>query len=326
MIRQRHLVVSTLCALAAAAISLSACSARNPVVAPAPIRPAQQAGQEALPPPTGFGSWLYTCDTKSALCSLYTVVGTTPTFYGNDNFTGNPSGSFATTAGQWYVAERTNAVVAVYKSTSAGPSGPNTLLSDPGNVPNDVAVNTAHGIVAVADVYTDSGGNRVPVYVNGATSPTRILHFNNPNGNGFGGGIATDGAGNCYYSVSSVMSKVFYVVEFTGCNGSPKIVFTSSANDTPGGLALDGSNNLYFVDVTSQSIYRCTGTSSCHVIAKGFTAISTVRFDKGWRHLWTTDDTTEYLYAMRPATGHIITKTRGSYFGNGMALAPGPSW
>ena len=314
--------------LGAACAAVSACSTQNPVGMPAPARPSQFAAQNVkLPQPNSFGTWLYTCQTSSALCSYYTRVGTMPTFYGNGNFTGNPDGTFATTAGLWYVAERSNNVVAVYKSTSTAPSGPIATLTASSDVPTDVAVNTAHGIVAVANVYTDSGGNNVSVYVNGATSPTRTLQFFGPGSTGgFGAGIATDSAGNCYYSVSNVQHKVFYVVEFAACNGAGTIVYTSTANDTPGGLALDGSNNLYFVDVTSQSIYRCTGTSSCHVIAKGFTAISTVRFDKGWRHLWTTDVSTEYLYAMNPSTGHIITKTRGGFFGNSIALAPGPSY
>ena len=310
----------------AAALGLAACSSHSA----APLLPSVAEPQRLLTagPNTGFGSWAYTCLVSTDGCPLYTVSGTSPTLYENANINGNPVGEFATTAGNWYVALKTMYQVVVYKSTASGPTGPYLTLNDPNEIPDDVTVNTAHKMVVVGHLYTESGNRMsMSVFLNGAKTPTKKLYFSAPGGKGgYGIGVATDSSGNCYFSVDDAGLLKFDVVKFTACGGSGKIVYTSAADTSAGGLALDGSNNLYFVDTTDEYIYRCKGTSSCKVLAKGFQGIIFVRFDAGWKHLWTTDGKASKLYALNPTTGAVLSSTTEINSAGSLALAPGPAY
>lgn len=306
-------------------LGLAACSMNSA----APLLPARSPLQPAARvSPDTFGSWVYTCDISTALCLTYTLAGTTPTLDQTLQFSGNPSGQFATTPGKWYVAERTASAAAVYKSTLTGPTGPTETLSDTGDSPSDVTVNVAHGIVAIANLYNEhDGSNTVTVYAGGAKAPTRKLHFVPPGGKGgYGIGVATDSSGDCFFSVDDAGLIKFDIVKYTGCNGTGSIVFTSAADTSAGGLAFDGSNNLYFVDNSFEQIYRCTGTTNCKVIASGFQNITFIRFDKGWKHLWTTDKNASKLYALNPLTGHKVSTTTESVGMTSLSIAPGPTY
>ncbi len=312
-----------------AALALSACSSHGATpMMPQALPPLGAGPAQVNPGPDAFGSWAYTCSINASVCPLYTVSGSAASYSSTLSVAGNPSGAFATTAGKWYVALRSTQDVAVYKSTSSGPANTGITLSDAGQQPADVAVNTAHGLVVVSNLTADSHNvNSLSVYAHNATTPTRALHFTAPGGGGgYGVGVATDSAGNCYWAVDDANAFVFYIVDFAACKGKGTIVFTSGKFDSAGGVALDGSNDLYFVDNTNQKIYRCTGTGNCKIIAGGFQNITFVRFDDGWHHLWTTDSSAAKLYALDPATGHKLSTTSEPTAANSLAIAPGPAY
>ena len=302
----------------------AACSMRSSV----PLLPGGAALQHADGiNPDSFGTWAYTCSTNASVCPLYTVQGTTPKFKTSFALSGNPGGEFATATGSWYVTLRASDVVAVYKSTGSGPTGPTETLTNPGKSPDDVTANPSKGLVAVSNLYAASDGtNTIAVYLKGAKTPARTLHFTAPGGkNGFGIGVATDSSGNCFATIDDIALIEFYVVKYTGCTGKGKIVFTSAKDTSAGGVALDGSNNLYFVDNSYDVIYRCTGTANCKTIGSSFQNITFIRFDNGWKHLWTTDSSTSMLYAIDPTTGKILSATSEPTAANTLAIAPGPA-
>lgn len=314
-------------AVMAAAACASACSnaaytrVSPPLTAQAASDPVQSHA------PSGFGSWLYTCSAASGDCKLYTVSGTKLTYSQIVTPPGRPLSGFATAAGKWYEALISTSDVVTYTSTGKGPTGPTSTLQDTGALPIDVVANTAHKLVAVSNEFgANNGPPNVEVYLNGATSPTRSVTYTPKGGKGAGFGVATDSHGNCFWMVDDLNNFNADVVEFTGCAGSAKLVVATPRNGAAGGLAVDGSDNLYYVD-QSNGVYKCAGTTNCKKLAGGFQDPTDIRFDAGWKHLWLTDTGSAKIIAIDPATGKVLSRTTEvAGPAPGLALAPGPAY
>ena len=309
--------------LAAVALA-SACSAPGSAPAPLPVLDASSVSQSFAP--SGFGSWLYTCSASTGTCATYTVSGTALTYKKTLTPPGRPLGGFATATGTWYEALVSASDAVTYKSTTGGPSGPTSTLADTGAAPIDVAVNTAKKLVVVSNEFgANHGPANVEVYLNGAKTPTRTLNFVPKGGQGVGFGVATDSRGNCYWMVDDTKNFNADVVEFVGCTGNAKLLVTTPKFGAAGGVAVDGSNNLYYVD-QSNGVYKCTGTKSCVQLAGGFSTPVFIRFDAGWKNLWLTDTGSGQIFALNPSTGAIESTTpENGGAAPGLALAPGPA-
>ncbi len=305
-----------------AAAWVSACSGGPSAPGPSPLLP-----MAAMHESAGIGSWLYTCAASTGNCETYTVSGTALTFKSTLTPPGRPLGGFATTAGRWYEALVSADEAVTYSSTANGPVGPKGTLADTGAMPIDVTVNTAHKLVAVSNEFgANNGPANVKVFLNGAKTPSRTLHYVPSGGQGAGFGVATDSQGNCYWMVDDLKNFNADVVEFLNCAGNAKVLVTTPKDDAAGGLAVDGSDNLYYVD-QANGVFKCTGTKNCKQLATGFNTATFIRFDAGWKHLWLTDTGTAQIIALNPSTGAVESTTaEQGGAAPGLALAPGPAY
>ncbi len=191
--------------------------------------------------PTGLSSTadgiLGVSDTANATIRVIQPDGTVTTLAGSPTVRGNvdATGSAATfsmpigiardTAGTLYVADSTNHTIR--KVTSAG------------------VVTTVAGSAGIAG------------YADGTTSAAR---FNNPTG------IALDSSGNIYVAdtTNNLLRKitpagvVTTVAGVVGVVGSSDGVGSNALFNTPGGLAVDGSGNVYLADTGNSSIRKVT--------------------------------------------------------------------
>jgi hypothetical protein len=310
--------------LAVAAVAIVGCSMRS--VAPAPNVPPSSM-ESAFVQPDSFGNWLYACGAQLNGCDVYKVAGTKLTYF--ETLTTGfsiPEGAVATVNGFWYQTNQQGHDVVIYKSNTTGPTkGAKTLL-DPNERPVDVDADPTLGIVAVSNLQTTSGSpsGNVAIYKSGATTASSFLHYTVPSGNTFGLGIAIDKNGNCFWSVSDVAKFKMYIVEFKSCAGKGTVIVTGGA---AGGVAFDGSNNLYYVDQFNATVNKCTGTKSCKVLNSTVISPQAIQFDSGWKHLWVTDSGNTSIDALNPTTG-VIESTNPFHGGaskpdDWLALAPG---
>lgn len=314
-------------AFACAALA-AACSLRSPLFSPLPASGIRSAARVGAPQPeaSSFGSWLYSCSPKGNDCPIYTVSGTKLTYVKTLSGLAKAEGGFATTSGKWYQAIWGASKINVYKSNATGPTGPNSTLADPGQNPLDVAVNTAHNLVAVSNEETTSGGpGSVSVYSGGAKSPTATLSYSISGGSVLGVGIVTDVAGDCFWGIFDSTHGAAYVIKFAGCAGTGTVAVSGIA--FVGGLAMDKAGDLFYTDQSKGAVYKCKLLKSCAVLASGFTDPAVIQFDAGWTHLWLMDFTTAKIYALNPATGAVLSTTaeHGGVASAvaGIAFAPG---
>lgn len=276
------------------------------------------------PPP--FGYWLYTCSGKSSTCPVYSMSGTKLKYVKSVAKLSEPVGSFAAAGGRWYVAQLSASKIAVFKSSTAGPTGPFETLADPGQYPFDVAVNPIHDIVAVSNEETTKAGQgSVSVFLKGAKSPTSTLTYRVKGSFFIGVGIATDTAGDCFWGVDDAELGGSSVIEFANCTGTGTVVLSGITQI--GGLAMDKVGDLYYVDEAA-GVYKCSLLANCALIADGFIEPTMIRFDAGWTDLWLTDVSAAKIYALDPSTGARLSTTpeRGGTAdeAEGLAIAPGP--
>lgn len=267
--------------------------------------------------------WMYATTPAGGNASVYHRKGSKLKY--DKSFSVNlssPQGSVVTRSGWWYIANSGDSNVLIYRSTPKGPNGPiGTPLDDSGQMPVNVAVTPNRNLVAVSNASGIGGGSTgsVSVYLHHATEPSRTLTY----GSDVlaGEGIAIDRSGNCYWSFVDVFSPstLGAIVEFPQCSGSGTLL-TSGVTQI-GGLAFDGSNNLYYVDETS-GVYKCQGLSSCKLFASGFGTPVSINFDAGYKHLWVAD-ATGFLDAVNPKTGQIESET-ASVNGDPYGIAPSP--
>jgi hypothetical protein len=212
----------------------------------------------------------------------------------------HPQGTVTTVNGWWYVANGGDSNVLVYRTKHSMPEGPVSSLSDYGQVPVNVDATPSRRLVAVSNQSSTSGATgSVSVYLNRQAVPARILTFGG--GTLLGQGIAITHSGDCYWSFFDPTAGSGSIVDFSDCNGSGAVIVSSIKS--PGGIVLDQSDNLYYLD-SSTGIYKCKKTSNCALFAAGFSDPVNINFDRHHKNLWVAD-ASGYIDVVSPKSGQI---------------------
>lgn len=263
--------------------------------------------------PAAAASYVYTCQNESGVLDCRVYAKNKPLRTITKGVTG-PRGLVAGADGRLYVADAASGNVLVY---AAGGKSLLQTISDAPNVPQDVAV--------YEDELAVANGKNLTFFAKGATKPTRTIK--DP-GMTQGNGVAFDGVGNCYLSVTT--SAGARVDAFNGCKGKPHDLGISGGR--PYGLAFDGQNNLYYTSYNASGlgVYKCAGTSSCALWNSQLIEPEYLNFSKGFADLWV-DDTANYqspaaLAEIDATTGKVVAKiTAGiSFFDPPTGIAAGP--
>jgi DNA-binding beta-propeller fold protein YncE len=213
-------------------------------------------------------------------------------FLHNVNGLSEPQGAMTTQNGWLYVADEGGNNVLIYRAKKTKLKGPTSSLTDYNELPVNVALTPDRNLVAVSNKSTTSGATgSVSVYVNRQVTPNRVLTYGSASVEGMG--VAVDRQGNCYWSFNAASGGS--VVEFTGCN-EPGTLLVSGLQ-LAGGLALDQSGNLYYIDTELKTIYRCQKTSKCEAYVVGGSSGSqpdieeplNMNFDYHGKDLWVAD-------------------------------------
>jgi hypothetical protein len=240
---------------------------------------AGSAAAQSWPVSHDSGGAVYVCQNQKNQCGVYSPQAKLLRM-----ITGlkDPQGQAVDPSGNWYIANTEASNVPVYAQKGA------TLvetLSDAGENPVDVAVES--GEVAVANVYStgrSSGPGRVSVYVGGVTAPS----YNLADSNAYQGvGVAYDGAGNCYWSYDSTKGAG-EIDQFTGCASGAQPVNLGISASVAGGIKFDLQGNLWYVD-QAVGLYKCQGTTSCSLVAKGFSDPTYFSFSHGDKAFYIAD-------------------------------------
>ncbi|HYL27434.1 MAG TPA: hypothetical protein VEW74_06325 [Candidatus Nitrosotalea sp.] len=242
-----------------------------------------------------------------------------------------PGGTVTTPNGYWYIANGGDADTLVYKTTK---NGPVPLLSDTltdyGQFPVNVDATPSRQLVAVSNEGTASMAGSVSVYLNGATSPSRILAYGSDVLQGEG--VAVDHQGNCYWSFNDLTKQNGgSIVEFAACNGGGTLLISGLTN--AGGIVFDQSDNLIYVDQAT-GIWECQKTSapSCaNVVAVDNKVLfhpTNINFDHKDKSLWVADEQ-GYIDAYMLPKGNGKNKKaklemQNSALGQPFGVAPAP--
>jgi hypothetical protein len=209
-----------------------------------------------------------------------------------------PQGTIVDPSGNWYIANTGANDVPIYNSAGTKMT---SVLDDTGQDPVDVAV--APNLVAVSNIYSETfGSGSVSLYAGGATSPTSTLSSGTDFAQGVG--VAIDPSGNCYWAYNDLSSGLGYVVEWTGCTGSPTTIVDGTILYV-GGITFDKAGNLYYTDQGVETIYKCTGTTNCVSWSTGYGDPLLMHFDAAGKVLWVADSS-GYIDAVNPKNGKII--------------------
>jgi len=209
---------------------------------------------------------IYVADTGNNAIKRITPDGSVATFATGFN---HPQGVAVDTSGNVYVADAYNN--AVEKIT---PGGDVSTLATSFNIPEGVAVD-ASGNVYVADTGSDTikevatngtvsilaGASGSPGSANGAGS---IARFDDP------GSIAVDSSGNLYvadtgnYTIREITlsGSIWTVSTLAGLAGSLGSTDGSGSNarfNSPGGVAVDLSGNIYVADTGNHTVRKIIG-------------------------------------------------------------------
>jgi len=229
-----------------------------------------------------------------------------------------PQGTVATIGGQWYVTNSGTSTVLVFQYT--GSSFPLIkTLEDSGQVPGDVDTNEKQSLVAVSNIGgSTSNPATISLYAHGSTKPTGTLHASDAV---TGVGVALDAKGNCFWSYETASAAK--MVEFVKCAGSPTAVTVPLTS--PGGIAFDGFNNLYYSDPAAGRVYRCKGVTTCTPFTQLFADAIFINFDQGWKHLWIADFGSATIYGLTKAGKTIsVTPAVGGTSDPPLGIAPIP--
>ena len=279
----------------------------------------------AAPNAQHYGNdWMFATNPGSNQATVYRRKGTQLTYEKTlSTRLSTPQGTFTTPSrfGWWYVTNPGAANVLIYRTSPKGPSGPiGKPLDASGESPINVAVLPNRNLVAVSNLTSGiSGAGNVSVYLDRATEPSRTLTYGTQVNTG--AGIAIDPHGNCYWSFNTpgTPSSAGSIVEFAQCQGSGTVVV--SGLKTAGGLVVDRTGNLYYIDEAS-GVYKCQGTSNCTLLPAVFGLPVTLNFDSNDKNLWVAD-ATGYLDAVNPQTGEIESQNV-SVNGDPFGIAPSP--
>jgi hypothetical protein len=211
----------------------------------------------------------------------------------------DPNGSMTTPNGWWYVANGGGENVLIYRTKKASPSGPVSSLSDYNQYPTNVASNPSRQLVAVSnyDAVPSGNGGSVSIYLHRQATPARTLYFGG-SGTRYGAGVTLSRNGDCYWATNAASNGTGTIVKFASCNGSPATVV--SGIPKVGGLALDQSGNLYYVNTVASSgapagVYKCEGSSCGPFATSPFTAPTNMNFDYHGKDLWVADPGAGYI-------------------------------
>lgn len=297
-----------------------ACSVRvaSPVSVSAPAESTSRVINDHGP---DYGNWIYTCVPSNKSCPVYTVSGTTLSYYSSVSGISEPEGSFGADV-LWYVADYASSTVPKFISGKNGPRAYGAML-DPDEHPVDV-VSTGYGEYVSNALTTKGKSGDVVYYKFGSnTHVARSRTYAVPGGLTVGGSVTVDSS-DLVWAVRDPNRGMSYIVDFPGGTTGTAIV---STGDPLGGIAFDGSNNLYYVD-ESQGVYKCTGLTNCALFATGPKEPASMCFDEGWQHLWVTDIKAAEIYAFDPITGETLSTTPmeggASNIAVGIAAAPAP--
>jgi sugar lactone lactonase YvrE len=198
-----------------------------------------------------------------------------------------PQGTTVDAEGNWLIANTEDNNVPIYTITDSGGPVLSTTISDPKEYPADVAVfdkgkKTVKATTAISNIIADPNGNG-SILVIKPTGKTKVLtDFLAARGIG----ITFDAAGDCYWSYET-SGGASNIVEFKKCAGS---AITAVNNiGYAGGLAFDGSGNLWYASQL-KGIYHCTsGTTGCSLAFSGFADALFIAFDSTFTNLYVAD-------------------------------------
>jgi hypothetical protein len=269
----------------AIAIAASGCAQGPPVAARAPYF--------AAPAAHFYGNdWMYSSQPSANEVVVYKRKrnGTLTTYKTLTSGFSAPLGMVTTPDGRWYIANSGASNVLVYRTTRRGPKGPVATLSDDGEVPVNVYATPNRQLVAVSNGSTTGGhAGSVSVYLNRQNKPSRILTFGNDRLQG--AGIAIDSNGNCYWSFNDPYKLSGSIVEYDKCTGAG-VRYASGILDI-GGVAVDNSGNVYFVDQLL-GIWKCTAPNACGLFLQaglgGLLLPRNINFDNSQpQDMWVSD-------------------------------------
>lgn len=315
----------SVCALLAAALLGGCAGASTPsqplLTLPAALADSARGGLK--PPASRYGGWVYSAQLYGEDLKIYQRNGLTLTYVETlTQGVADPNGTVATPDGRWYVANGGHSNVLVYQTTKSGPQGPTQVLDDYGQMPVNVDVTPSRNLVAVSNAtLATEGTGSVSVYLNRNAEPSRQLTYGKRAVEG--SGVAIDRHGNCFWGFNDSNSHSGSIVEFNGCDGKGKLVVSSISR--VGGLAIDGQNNLYFVDQVT-GIFKCNQASKCKLFSTGYGMPANINFDRNDKHLWVSD-ISGFIDAVNPVSGAILYKTSAAGGSSdppfGIAPAPG---
>ena len=285
---------------------------------------AQPPEQHHIVPSALHASWMYTAQLYGNDAQIYKRSGSTLKPYETLTGFSAPSGTVSTVNGWWYIANGGASNIVIYRTTNDGPTGPRGSLDDYGEFPVNVAVTPSRKLVAVSNSATNGGAaGSVSVYLDRQVEPSRTLTYGSDQLQGEG--VAIDHQGNCYWSFNDPGTGSGSVIEFAGCNGSGTPVLSGIAN--AGGIVLDQSDNLYYVNQTSgvhqpAGVYKCKKTSHCGPLSTVFGEPTNLNFDLRQKSLWVAD-ASGFIYEVDPKHGKIESKTQ-AYGAAPYGIAPSP--
>lgn len=268
------------------------------------------ANPDAFPWP----NFVYTCQPILNDCTKWSPTLGIPPFTQGAPIAGlgtiYPVGTIINTQGQWWIADEKSSSIPHFTGANAGAPVPGVpaILHDPGQLPVDVDANLNGNLVAVANIFTTAGGNgSVSVYRNAGANPATTLTVAGVR-QLEGIGIMIDKPGNCFFSYQDLTNNTGHIVEFLRCKGKAIPVPGLPAIGYPGGMAMDGGlHNLYYVDQSVGTVFKCTGEAGpCAAWATGFADPIYINFDPGWAHLWVSDA------AMNGGNGELCYTTGGA--------------
>jgi streptogramin lyase len=150
-------------------------------------------------------------------------------------------------------------------------------------------------------------------------------------------GIAIDGAGNIYVTLDSfnlgLSGANGAVIELVAAGGYTVTRQLGGGLNSPSGVAVDGSGNVYVADYTGSAFSNggsgvvkevppdCTSASCVVTLASGFSGIGGIAADQGG-NVFISDSGNDAVKEILAAGGYTTVKTLGSGFSfpNGVAL------
>ena len=218
----------------------------------------------------------------------------------------NPSGMSVTPNGDLWVADLSVQGVLVYRR---GASSPFKILSEPGESPNDVAVDKS------GNAYAFNIDGTIDVFAKGHTSPTSTLTIPGSIGNQSG---AFDAAGNLYV-VFLPNGSIGDIAEFVG--GQPPAIDLHAPGLTrPVGIAFDNTGDAFVADsyVNVYDLPNIVPESKLNLFIP-----YTICFSGDFKHLYILDGTAPFVLKYTYPGLQLVDTIRKGLIGNGHEFIAG---